>query len=155
MKAQTASEYNVIGRWGCYFVALLHEAEKIAGKLLHPAVVIRILSEAICSELIDMEPKRMLYIMKPGRVCSLALYELSRNTKTKVSYVGYWNADMKESEKTNKEGCFWGDENYDFAILRYRTKYGYHFTSGGYNPDPSLELLRLNGKRFFKVTRGN
>lgn len=155
MKAQTSKDYNVIGRYGCYFAALLHEAEQISGKALNPAVVIRILAESICSGLIDMMPKRMLYILKPGKVCSLALYELNRNTKTKVLYTGYWNADMQEDEKTNKEGCFWGDDNYDFAILRYRTKYGYHFTSEGYNPDLSLELQRLNGKRFFKVTRGN
>jgi hypothetical protein len=147
VKQQTASEYKVISRWGCYFASLIYEAERITGKESTPEFVLNLYSEAVCSGLMGWN----CYIMKPGKLLSLALHDLNGNTSIGAKYVGWWNDDFSRDDYTSKDGHFWNDNTYDFAILRYDTKYGYHFTSEGYNPDKSLKLLKLSGKRFFKI----
>jgi hypothetical protein len=145
MKPQTSKEYNPIGLYGCYFASLLHEAERITGKTLSRGKVMNLYAEAVCSALMGSN----CFIWKPGKLCSLAIFELTREAKPQVSYVGWWNSDMSDDEVANG---IWGGTP-DFSIKRYRTIHGYHFVSDDYNPDPRIDLLELTGKRYFKVVK--
>jgi hypothetical protein len=147
MLNQTAKQYNPISRYGCYFLSLGRQAEKIAGKELTPEQVLTVYVAAVCSKQMDTN----CYIMAPHTVCNLFLYELA-NARGEayhgplVEYVGWWNADMVREE-------MWKPGEVSFTVKRYRTGYGHHFILDDYNPDPRLTLLGLTGKRFFRVYR--
>ena len=122
MKTQTDNAFKVISRYGCYFFSLLHIAEVITGKSLSDERVMKLYAEAVCSGLMDWK----CYVMKPGKLCSLAVYDLNRKSSPTVKYIGWWNYDMTEEDK--RDGM-WGGSDIDYTVLRYRTKYGNHFTT--------------------------
>ena len=143
MKLQTDKAFNVISRLGCYFVSLGKKAEIITGKVITVEQVMKVYAEAVCSGLMDWN----CYVMKPGKLCSLFIYEMNHNTSVHVKYIGWWNVDTGLD--------MWEDVKASFDIVRYRTKYGHHFGLEDWNPDPSLHILSVTGKRFFKVVGGN
>lgn len=142
MIQQTDNRLKTIARYGCYFMSLLHHAERLTGDEMTVREILEIYSKAVDKKYMDYK----CYVLKPGKLATMAVgYTGGHN---KVLYVGWWNDDMTLEEES---AGMWGGTNWEFSIDRYKTNYEYHFMTAGYNPDERIITYGLTGRRFFKV----
>ena len=142
MQVQTYSEYNPIGRYGCYFCSLGKIAEDVTGGTLKDAQVLNVYQEAVnCNAM-----SNTCFMKHPETVLNLFIYELTGDA-VRSKYIGWWNEDMPNGPEMFGE---WKEEDATHEVIRIKSKYGHHFGLHNWNPDPRLSGP-LTGRRMFYI----
>lgn len=143
MKGQ--KKYNrTIARFGCYFCVVLSFCEKLLERNFSDDEVESFFEGSQKIKSWDGKNYAMnenCYMNDPAKVGNLSL----GNFNKKLVQIG-----------TEKDGIkkFWGgwkEKDIVFVAEEWATKYGSHWICEGYNPDPSIELLRRTKKVFYGV----
>jgi len=141
MLKQYEKAYNPIGQSGCYFLSLGSIAEKVTGEFLRPKDVNEIYAEVV--EFGSMGQN--CYVENPELVLLSWLKILGSSADP--TYIGWWNEDSG-AEFWNK----WTSADITHEIVRYKTKWGYHFTTPDYDPYPELSREPdITGRRYFNI----
>jgi len=143
MQKQYNKAYNPIGQSGCYFLSLGAIAEKVTGNLLHPATVNEIYASSVDIDYMSQN----CFVKNPDGILLMFLKALDYEDRYDATYIGWWNSDS-DAEFWNK----WTSDDITEEIIRYKTKWGYHFTTTDYDPYP--ELTRepdITGRRYFNI----
>ncbi|NIZ19084.1 DUF261 family protein [Entomospira culicis] len=119
----------VIHRWGCVFMALLAMVQWLARRVFTPQEVLEIYHACVARNIIGNN----CYVHDNNAVIALAWQFAKQEGKPPIV-----------QEKSGR-----------FARLQYRTSVGTHFViidsknDAFYNPDPSLNILHVEGVRFY------
>lgn len=146
MKRQTDYNNPKIRRYGCYFCVMCRFAELAAEKELSDEAIYKIYDKAMQTKGWDgniaMDENCTLH--DPQMIVNLALDELGDSQR--ILQVG--------SEENGKR-TFWEwyrpKTAYDYTAEEWKTDFASHFISEGYNPDPTIALLKLKKKVFYKI----
>lgn len=146
MKKQTEYDNPKIRRYGCYFCVMCRFAEIVAGKELSDEAVEKIYRKAQETKGGNRKPAmdENCLLDDPQVIVNLALDELGQSRR--IFQVGV---------ETDGRRTFWAwyrpNAAVDFVAEEWKTENGSHFITEGYNPDPTIRLLRLKKKVFYKI----
>lgn len=147
MTPQTSSPIPEIRRFGCYFYVMLHFAEQIQKRQLSENQILAIYRKLQTAKnwngTLPVMTKNC-HLNDPEAVTNLAIAELG-GTK-RIKQIG-----VEQGGAVTLWGWVEKGTKPDFIAEEWKTPYGSHFICPEYNPDPSIKLIRLIKKIFYKL----
>lgn len=132
---QTDKQVNPVGWWGCVLMCLAEIARREAEKLYGAPYSDEEVGEHIRKAYANLAGTWMMSTKCYVHSNEAVLQEL-------LTLFGV-DADIE----------LWdGDQPGDYTRECWSTKWGYHYILTDYNPDPSVPVLELVGKRQYNVT---